>query len=121
MNLQFESARHVNGRVMRQRLELDQTYQAKFYHIAGEENTGADGLSRLPMYDETPALSLLPTYKEIPAPARAQVFAIDNLDRENSGHFPMNMLRMKIEQDKDDNLQAKLVDSKYKDNFGKQK
>ena len=31
MNLQFEIARHTNGRVMRQRLELDGTYQAKFF------------------------------------------------------------------------------------------
>ena len=121
MNLAYENARHTNGRVHRQRLEMDQTYKAKIFHIAGELNTGADGLSRLPMFDETPALSQLPAFEEIPMKTREQVFAIDNLNPENSDHFPMNMLRMKIEQDKDEILQAKLSDSKYKDRFGKQK
>ena len=106
MNLQFKHTRHINGRVMRQHLELDQTYQAKIFHIKGELNTGADGLSRLPMYDEVPALSLLETFEEIPAPVRAQVFAIDNIDSENSGHFPMNMLHIKAEQDKISRCQA---------------
>ncbi|KAL7528932.1 hypothetical protein ACHAXR_002707 [Thalassiosira sp. AJA248-18] len=45
MNLMYDDAHHVNGRVLRQRLALDQEYGATIKHIAGETNTGADGLS----------------------------------------------------------------------------
>ena len=120
MNLMYDDARHVNGRVLRQRIALDQEYNAKIVHIAGPENTGADGLSRLPMFDETPALSQLTQLDEVPAAVTEQLWAINNISQEEIDMFPMNMFHIKAEQDKDEYLQAKLLDSKYKSNFGKQ-
>jgi hypothetical protein len=34
--------KHMNLRILRQRLTLDQDYGAKFKHLAGEFNTGTD-------------------------------------------------------------------------------
>ena len=44
-NLVYDEARHASMRVLRTRLLLDEEYGAKFVHIAGKDNTGADGLS----------------------------------------------------------------------------
>ncbi len=55
-------------RVLRTHLLLDKEYGAKFFHIPGNDNIGADGLSQLPMFDTTPAN------------AKEHIFAISNLD-----------------------------------------
>ncbi len=47
MNITRAKTQHANLHILRQIVTLDQTYQAKFEHIAGTSNTGADGLGRL--------------------------------------------------------------------------
>ena len=53
-NLSAPTTKHTNLRVLRQRITLDQEFQATFDHLPGEDNTGADRLSPLEMYDEVP-------------------------------------------------------------------
>ena len=53
-NITNIDTKHTNLRILRQRLTLDQDYGAKFEHLAGELNTGADGLSRLQILDDVP-------------------------------------------------------------------
>ena len=50
-NLCFSETNSANLRVQRQRITMDQEYGVTFEHLPGVDNTGADGLSRLPMYD----------------------------------------------------------------------
>mmetsp|Transcript_48260 Transcript_48260/g.71518 ORF Transcript_48260/g.71518 Transcript_48260/m.71518 type:complete len:157 (+) Transcript_48260:369-839(+) len=48
-NLMFgDTTVHQSQRVLRQKILISNDYNAEIYHIAGEENKGADGLSRLP-------------------------------------------------------------------------
>ena len=63
-------------------------------------------------------LAALPKFDVMPASTLAEMNNIDNLDRDVDGHFPMNMLRMKSEQDKDEELHAKLSKPKHKEHFG---
>ena len=72
---------------------LDQVYQAKFKHIAGIDNAGADGLSRLHMRES------------IPDPLLQEIYAIDELDREANTDFPLDMTMIREKQDQDQNLQ----------------
>ena len=86
---------HRNSRVHRQRIELDNEYHAKFQHISGIENTGGDGLSRLPMYDE------------VQESTRQEIYSIDYLDRdENEVDYPLDIQLIKEAQDRDPTLQA---------------
>ena len=55
-NLTYTDAKHVNPRVLRQKLEVDEVYGAKWHHVAGVENPGGDALSRLATFKETPKL-----------------------------------------------------------------
>jgi hypothetical protein len=95
-NLTNLETKHTNLRVLRQRLTLDQEYGAKFEHLAGELNTGADGLSRLPMTDE------------IPASSNAEIYAIDELNRDANYDFPLSMKLLKEEQIRDEKIQEAL-------------
>ena len=83
-------------------MALDQVYQAKSEHISGTDNTGAGGLSRLHMHDEI-LDSLL-----------QEVCAINELDHETNIDFPLDMARIREEQDCDEKLQG-LIQSKARD------
>ena len=85
---------------MRPHITLDQDYAAKFEHLAGELNTGADSLSRLQMEDELP--------KEL----LNEIYSIDELDHNENVNFPLAMNLVKEEQDKDTDLQTKLGNKK---------
>lgn len=104
-NLTRADTKHLNLCVLRQRLTLDQEYGAKLEHWAGELNTGADGLSRLEMSDEVPQSTL------------AEVYAINELDRETNIDFPLAMTIMKAEQDNDEKIQSMLTQEKFKGHF----
>jgi hypothetical protein len=106
MNITRAETNHTNLRILRQRITLDQEYGAKFEHIAGDRNSGADGLSHLEMSNEIPQ-SLL-----------TEVYAIDELDRDNNPDFPLSMTLIKSEQDKDSKLQSLLNQERHKSNFG---
>ena len=66
---------------------------SKIEHLAGELNTGADGLSRLQMSDDVP-LNLI-----------SEIYAIDELDREANTDFPLDMTMIREKQDQDQKLQ----------------
>ena len=97
--------KHTSLHVLHQRITLDQEYGTEFEHIAGERNTGADGLSHLTMSDEVPSSLLM------------EVYAIDELDRDNNPDFPLSMTLIRSEQDKDAKLQSLLNQEWYKSNF----
>ena len=105
-NITNAETKHANLRILRQRITLDQDYGAKFEHFAGELNTGADGLSRLQMTDDIPPTSL------------QEIYAINELDRNNNIDFPLTMRIIKEEQEKDSRLTKKLGDKKLKPHFG---
>ena len=44
-NITNAETKHTNLRILCQKITLDQDYSATFEHLAGEQNTGADGLS----------------------------------------------------------------------------
>jgi hypothetical protein len=69
---------HANLREQRAQIFLDAEYQPKFIHVKGTDNTGADGLSRLPMDDKVPPASM------------KSLMAIDNLDHSNDD-FPVDV------------------------------
>lgn len=104
-NLTRADTKHLNLRVLRQRLTLDQEYGAKLEHYAGELNTGADGLSRLEMSDEVPQSTLI------------EVYAINELDPDTNVDFPLAMTIIKAEQDKDEKIQSMLTQEKYNRHF----
>ena len=53
-NLTHDDTQHVNLQEQRARIFLDAEFAPTFFHISGVDNTGANGLSRLPMAEETP-------------------------------------------------------------------
>jgi hypothetical protein len=105
-NITSVDTKHLNLRILRQRLTLDQDYGAKFEHIAGELNTGADGLSRLQMTDN------------IPTNLVSKIYAIDELDSNRNFDFPLAMSLIKREQDKDIKIQETLQKQASNDRFG---
>eukprot|EP00804_Cyclotella_cryptica_P005306 CCRYP_015788-RA/>CCRYP_015788-RA protein AED:0.17 eAED:0.18 QI:0/0/0/1/1/1/2/0/513 len=105
-NLTNLETKHTNLRVLHQRLTLDQEYGAKFEHLAGELNTGADRLSRLAMTDK------------IPANCTAEIYAIDELNRDTNYDFPLSMKLLKEEQIKDEKIQEVLQKHDSNDRFG---
>ncbi len=78
-NLTHNDTMHANLREQRTRIFLDAEFAPTFVHIAGKENTGADGLSRLPMLEHAPAGTT------------DYLFAISNLDRNVNHDFPLDM------------------------------
>jgi hypothetical protein len=100
MNNTRIDTKHVNLRLMRQRIELDQVYAAKIVHIPGVDTPGADGLSRMETLDE-----ILPKLMQ-------EVFTIDGdltHVRELNPDFPLGLLLIKSEQDKWNELQRTRV------------
>jgi hypothetical protein len=53
-NLNHNNTRHINLREQGAQIFPDSEFTPTFFHINGEDNTGADGLSWLPMVDKTP-------------------------------------------------------------------
>ena len=82
-NITSVDTKHLNLRILRQRLTLDQDYGAKFEHLAGKLNTGADGLSHLQMTDD------------IPTNLVSENYAINELDSDSNFDFPLAMSLIK--------------------------
>jgi hypothetical protein len=98
MNITRASTKHTNLRVSRQIIKMDQVYGAKFEHLSGELNTGADGLSRLEMRDDVPSELL------------DEIYAIDELNCDVNPDFPAQATNPK--------LQEMLSKERHKNNFG---
>jgi hypothetical protein len=77
MNITNIDTKHTNLHILGQRLTLDQDNGAKFEHLTGELNTGADGLSRLPMTDK------------IPPNLISEIYSIDDLNNDTHFDFPL--------------------------------
>ena len=101
-NLTHDGTVHVNLREQRARIFLDSEYAATFVHIAGDDNTAADGLSRLEMADNEPT--------EI----TEDIFVIldNNLDRGENTDFPLDMTRIMNEQRNDGEIQRRISSGK---------
>jgi hypothetical protein len=65
-------------------------------HIAGKENTGADGLSQPPMFEHAPAGTI------------NHLFAISNLDRDINHDFPLDMKQIQRAQARCKDLDKKV-------------
>jgi hypothetical protein len=87
-NLMHEQTQHANLREQRVRIFLDAEYQPKCIRVKGTDNTGADGLSQLPMMDNVPQASM------------QSLLSLNNLDCSNDD-FPIDMRCIAIEQQKD--------------------
>jgi hypothetical protein len=77
-NLTHKQMQHANLRKQQARIFLDAEYQPKFIHVKGTDNTGADGLSQLPLMDNIPQASM------------QSLMSLNNLDRLNDD-FPIDM------------------------------
>ena len=101
MNITQPELNHVNLRVLRQLIALDQAYQVKLEHIAGTSNMGADSLGRLHMHDTITDILV------------QEVYTINKLDRTDNLDFPLSMDRIREEQNLHEKLQG-LIQSKPK-------
>jgi hypothetical protein len=83
-------------------------FGATFVLIKGTDNTAADGLSRLEMSDDKPT--------EI----ANEIFAIlqNNLDREESNDFPLDMKRIMIAQRSNEEIQQHINSGKLSAKIG---
>ena len=88
MNITRAETKHTSLCILPQQITLDREYGAKFEHIASERNTGTNGLSCLAMIDKIPPSLLM------------EVYAINELDRDNNPEFPILMTLIKSEQEK---------------------
>lgn len=104
-NLTYKQTQHANLREQRARIFLDAEYQPKFIHVKGTNNTGADGLSRLPMDDV------------VPSTAMQSLMTINNLDRSNYD-FPVDMRHIASEQQKDVKMQKLINGRKHEKVIG---
>jgi hypothetical protein len=95
-NLTHNGTVHVNLKDQRAQNFLDLEFAPTFVYISGEDNTAADGLSRLKMADNEPA--------EI----ADKIFVIlqNNLDREENIDFPLDMIRIMNTQKSDLEIQG---------------
>lgn len=92
-NLTQKDTMHANLHEQRTQIFLNQEFARTFAHIAGEDNTGADSLSCLPMYNQTPLTAL------------NHVFAICHIDGDTNSDFPLDMTQIRIAQANDNVLQ----------------
>ncbi len=101
-NLTCDGTIHVNLREQRARIFLDSEYALTFVHIAGNDNTAADGLSRLEMADDEPT--------EI----TENIFVmLDNeLDRGENTDLPLDMTRIMNAQRNDREIQRRISSGK---------
>ncbi len=107
-NLTHDGTVQVNLRQQRARILLDLEIGATFIHIEGMDNTAADGLSQLEMSDDKPT--------EI----ANEIFAIlqNNLDREESNNFPLDMKCIMIAQRSDNEIQQRINSGKLSAKIG---
>jgi hypothetical protein len=105
-NLTYSPTQCTNARVERTIILLNEEFGVTIEHIKGKDNTGGDGLSRLPFSEA--------------ALETDTVFAIQDMDRDESHMFALNMRQILKEQLTDKKLQEKLKDKKKQDVFGKQ-
>ena len=105
-NLTEPTTNHQSLPVHRTRIKLDQEYKAKFIHIAGEKNTGGDGLSRLEMHDE------------VPEAAGEAIYAINSMDRTENDLFLLEMATIQKEQRNDRSLQQLIASGKKAKDLG---
>jgi hypothetical protein len=100
---------HVNLREQRTRILLDSEWGAAFVHIKGAKNTAADGLSRLEMTGGEPTETVM-----------NELFAIvpNNLDREDSNEFPLDMKRIMMAQKGDGEIQRRINSGKLSARLG---
>jgi hypothetical protein len=77
---------------------LNEGFGVTIEHIKGKDNTGGDGLSRLPFLEA--------------ASETDAVFAIQDMDRDENHMFPLNMLQILKDQLMHKKLQEKLKDEK---------
>lgn len=76
--------------VLKPIITLDQVYQARFEHTGSIAKMGPDGFNQLCMHDSVHEALLL------------EVYAVDELDSENNINFPLNMTRIREEEDQDE-------------------
>ncbi len=103
-NLTFNTAQRSNARVERSLIQLQEEFEVKLKHIPGEENTAADGLSRL-SFDKNLVVN-------------NTIFATQAIDEEDSHMFPLDMHHIGKKQLTDKPLQQKLKDPKLAEYFG---
>jgi hypothetical protein len=96
---------HANLRKQQARIFLDAEYQPKFIHVKGTDNTGADGLSQLPLMDNIPQASM------------QSLMSLNNLDRLNDD-FPIDMQCIATEQKKDVKIQRLIKGKKHEKVIG---
>lgn len=107
-NLTHDGTVHVNLREQRTQILLDVEYGAPFVHIKGVDNTAADGLSHLEMTEGEPT-------------EMHDLFAIsmlNNLDKEDSDNFPLDMKFLMVAQKSNDKLQQCISSGKLRDRLG---
>ncbi len=105
-NLTYSPTQRANARVKQTMILLNEDFGVTIEHIKGKDNTGGDGLSRLPFSEA--------------ASETDTAFAIQDMDRDENHMFPLNMRQILKEQLTDEKLQEKLKDKKKQDDFGKQ-
>ena len=101
MNNTFDCSKAPNLRITRQLIQLDQEFHVKWKHIAGIDNTGADGLSR----HETIA--------EVPKDVKMKLYECNSLDRETNEVFPVDMKYIQKHQEEDPKLRSLIASGKY--------
>jgi hypothetical protein len=103
-NLTFNIAQRSNAHVERSLILLQEEFGVKLKHIPGEENTAADGLSRLAFGENLVVNNI--------------IFATQTIDEEDSHMFSLDMRHIGQKQLTDKPLQQKLKDSKLAEYFG---
>ena len=93
-NLTYACTDHTSDRVLRQRLTIDE-YGANVVYVKGVNNVVADALSRLQMGANVPMVKC--KGKQLP-----EVFLNRKVYTDLSSDFPLELRKLKEEQDKDD-------------------
>jgi len=93
---------HTSQRVLRQKCEISQDFNAEILHINGEDNPGGDGMSRLP--------TKASTIQEKEIFLKQKIYTFDEI-------FPLDLNYIKKEQENDGNLIKLKSNPKEKDNI----
>ena len=101
-NITHAKTQHTNLPILDQHITLDQDYGAIFEHLAGELNAGADGLRYLLMLDDSPNNII------------HEIYAINELNRNDNINFPLAMLLTNLEQDRNGKIQDYINPATYK-------
>ncbi len=92
-NLTHSDTKHTSQRVLRQRISIDQVYQAKLEYYEGSLNEGADGLSRLPITESSKTQ------------AQEELYLLETMtNRTFNEMFPLNLRIISREQSTDEEL-----------------